>query len=82
MICDDTPDTLTFKFESPQGERDSEYEVKLSDIDTENLGIPVSTKKVFLCRCLGNTEPSSPPLSQNLMFYLLTFLKRVTLSVI
>ena len=53
MICDDTPDTLTFKFESPQGERDSEYEVKLSDIDTENLGIPVSTsfllstKKVF-----------------------------------
>ncbi|XP_072051350.1 LOW QUALITY PROTEIN: proliferating cell nuclear antigen-like [Amphiura filiformis] len=40
MQSEDDPDTLTFKFESKEGERDSEYEVKLSDIDGEHLGIP------------------------------------------
>lgn len=41
LCAEDQPaDTLMFKFESPKGERESEYELKLIDIDSENLGIP------------------------------------------
>ncbi len=42
MSADDSGDTLTFKFDSPDSERQSEYEVKLQDIDQEHLAIPVS----------------------------------------
>ena len=46
LCAEDQPaDTLMFKFESPKGERESEYELKLIDIDSENLGIPVSVLK-------------------------------------
>jgi len=40
LTAPDDPDTLTFKFESTKGERESEYEIKLVDIDGETLGIP------------------------------------------
>lgn len=63
LTCTDNPDELTFKFESPQGERDSEYEIKLVDIDSENLGIPEqdyavtvklpSTELARICRDLS-----------------------------
>merc|ERR1711893_29004 len=32
--------TVIFMFESPNGEKVSDYEMKLMDLDTENLGIP------------------------------------------
>lgn len=44
----DEPDTLTLKFESPKGDRTSEYEMKLMDIDSEHLGIPESTYDVVV----------------------------------
>jgi proliferating cell nuclear antigen len=36
----DNADTITFMFESPNGEKVSDYEMKLMDLDTEHLGIP------------------------------------------
>lgn len=40
IASDDDADTLGLKFESPNGERESEYQLKLMDIDSEHLGIP------------------------------------------
>ena len=40
MRAEDGADVVTFLFESPTGERISEFELKLMDITTENLGIP------------------------------------------
>lgn len=40
MRAEDGADVVTFLFESPSGERISEFELKLMDITTENLGIP------------------------------------------
>jgi proliferating cell nuclear antigen len=36
----DNADTITFMFESSNGEKVSDYEMKLMDLDTEHLGIP------------------------------------------
>jgi len=36
----DTPDTVTFIFETKNSDRVSEYQLKLMDIDSEHLGIP------------------------------------------
>lgn len=36
----DNADSVTFMFESPNGEKVSDYEMKLMDLDTEHLGIP------------------------------------------
>lgn len=36
----DNADTVTFMFESQNGEKVSDYEMKLMDLDTEHLGIP------------------------------------------
>lgn len=36
----DTPDSVSFVFESPKQEKVAEYEMKLMDIDSEHLGIP------------------------------------------
>lgn len=36
----DNADTITFMFESPNGDKVSDYEMKLMDLDTEHLGIP------------------------------------------
>lgn len=36
----DNADTVTFMFESPNGDKVSDYEMKLMDIDSEHLGIP------------------------------------------
>lgn len=41
-------DALTLKFESPKGDKTSEYEMKLMDIDAEHLGIPDSTYDVVV----------------------------------
>lgn len=38
--AEDTADTVTFMFESPNQDRMSEFELKLMDIDSEHLGIP------------------------------------------
>lgn len=40
LISEENSDKLTFKFDSSQGDRDSEYEVKLTNIDSDSLGIP------------------------------------------
>jgi len=40
MKAGDDADTVTFMFESPNGEKVSDYEMKLMDLDTEHLGIP------------------------------------------
>jgi proliferating cell nuclear antigen len=42
----DNADTVTFMFESPNGEKVSDYEMKLMDLDTEHLGIPETD---YLC---------------------------------
>lgn len=36
----DSADNVTFMFESPNGEKVSDYEMKLMDLDSEHLGIP------------------------------------------
>jgi len=36
----DNADSVTFMFESPNGEKVSDYEMKLMDLDSEHLGIP------------------------------------------
>ncbi|CAG5094155.1 Oidioi.mRNA.OKI2018_I69.XSR.g13298.t1.cds [Oikopleura dioica] len=40
LTADDNGDLLTMAFESPNGEVTSEYEMKLMDLDIEQLGIP------------------------------------------
>lgn len=40
MKAEDNGDTVTFMFESPNHERISDFELKLMDIDSEQLGIP------------------------------------------
>lgn len=40
MKAEDTADTVTFCFESPNQERVSEFALRLLDIDSEQLGIP------------------------------------------
>ena len=41
----DNADAVTFMFESPNGEKVSDYEMKLMDLDAEHLGIPVCWSK-------------------------------------
>ncbi|KAK9475462.1 proliferating cell nuclear antigen, N-terminal domain-containing protein [Dipodascopsis tothii] len=40
LEADDSPDSLTIRFENTQQDRMSEYALKLMDIDQEHLGIP------------------------------------------
>jgi len=40
MKAGDQPDCVTMMFESQNGEKVSDYEMKLMDLDTEHLGIP------------------------------------------
>lgn len=42
MRAQDNADTVTFVFESPNQEEVSDYEMKLMNLDQEQLGIPVS----------------------------------------
>lgn len=42
MKAQDNADTVTFVFESPNQEKVSDYEMKLMNLDQEQLGIPVS----------------------------------------
>ena len=40
LRAQDDGDAVTFVFESEEGDRISEFELKLMDIDSEHLGIP------------------------------------------
>ncbi len=40
MKAEDTCDVVSFMFEAPQQERIADFELKLMDIDAEQLGIP------------------------------------------
>ena len=53
--ADDDGDTATFLFEGKKGERFSEFELKLMDIDAEHLGIPETGegKGVLVCAAAG-----------------------------
>jgi proliferating cell nuclear antigen len=44
--ADEGSDTLTFVFESPSGDKVSDFELKLLDIQGESLGIPDTEYKV------------------------------------
>ena len=46
--ADDEGDTASFLFESPDGDRVSDFELKLMDIDSENLGIPDTDYKCIV----------------------------------
>lgn len=46
MQADEGSDTLTFVFESPSGDKVSDFELKLLDIQGESLGIPDTEYKV------------------------------------
>lgn len=47
MKAQDNADTVTFVFEAPNQEKVSDYEMKLMNLDQEQLGIPVSTRNTF-----------------------------------
>jgi len=40
LKAEDSGDTVTFVFETPDSDRVSDYQLKLMDIDSEHLGIP------------------------------------------
>ena len=40
MKAEDSGDTVSFMFESPSQDRIADFELKLMDIDAEQLGIP------------------------------------------
>lgn len=42
MKAQDNSDSVTFVFEAPNQQRVSDYEMKLMNLDQEQLGIPVS----------------------------------------
>jgi proliferating cell nuclear antigen len=48
LKADDTADTLTLMFESQNQERVSDFEMKLMDIDSEQLGIPETAYKTVV----------------------------------
>ena len=43
MKAQDNADIVTFVFESKNGERVSDFDMKLMNLDQEHLGIPVSS---------------------------------------
>lgn len=45
LKAEDEAEKLTLMFENPSADRISDFEIKLSDIDTEQLGIPDTTYK-------------------------------------
>ncbi len=52
MKAQDNADTVTFVFESPNQEKVSDYEMKLMNLDQEQLGIPVSKCRYIRIRCI------------------------------
>ena len=69
LKAEDSADNITFIIESLSGEKVSEYEMKLIDIDSENLGIPdqdydaivklPSNELQRICRDLSQLSDSS-----------------------
>jgi proliferating cell nuclear antigen len=47
--ADDGGDNVTFRFESPNQDKISGFEMNLMDIDTEHLGIPKSEYQAIVC---------------------------------
>lgn len=64
LTAEDSPDLLTCKFESSKGERNSEYEIKLQDIDVESLGIPDTEYSVIINMPSGELNRICRDLSQ------------------
>ncbi|XP_033108344.1 proliferating cell nuclear antigen-like [Anneissia japonica] len=48
LQAEDKPDTLSFKFESPNQDKQSNYQVKLINFDKEHLGIPEQEYKAVV----------------------------------
>lgn len=48
MKAQDNADTISFMFESPSGEKVSDYDMKLMNLDQEHLGIPVN---IYITYC-------------------------------
>lgn len=48
MKADDNGDTVAFMFESPDGSRISDFELKLMDIDSEQLGEELPQLRLWL----------------------------------
>ena len=51
MKAEDTCDAVSFMFEAPNQERISDFELKLMDIDAEQLGIPDTD---YAARCAAS----------------------------
>lgn len=56
MKAQDNADTVTFVFESPNQEKVSDYEMKLMNLDQEQLGIPVSSQNTSLIMLMSNSS--------------------------
>lgn len=60
----DQSDTVTYMFESPNGEKVSDYEMKLMDLDTEHLGIPETDYSCVIKMPAGEFQRICRDLSQ------------------
>lgn len=56
MKAQDNADTVTFVFESPNQEKVSDYEMKLMNLDQEQLGIPVSSWNILRITLMLNSR--------------------------
>lgn len=52
MKAEDTCDVVSFMFEAPQQDRIADFELKLMDIDAEQLGIPDTD---YSAKCVVNS---------------------------
>ena len=81
--AEDQGDTITFMFESENQERISDFELKLMDIDSEQLGIPdteytatvrmPSSEFQRICKCAGAS--TSDTVAWQMFIYQDRFLK-------
>jgi proliferating cell nuclear antigen len=60
----DNADTVTFMFESPNGDKVSDYEMKLMDLDSEHLGIPETDYSAVVKMPAGEFQRICRDLSQ------------------
>jgi proliferating cell nuclear antigen len=60
----DNADTVTFMFESPNGEKVSDYEMKLMNLDAEHLGIPETDYSCVIKMPAGEFQRICRDLSQ------------------
>lgn len=60
MKAEDTCDVVSFMFEAPQQDRIADFELKLMDIDAEQLGIPDTD---YSAKCVVNSAIARPDVS-------------------